>query len=67
MPLEAPVDQHYADIRAALKREGTPIGPNDLMIAAHARALGLMLVTDNLREFRRVPGLVVENWLVADG
>lgn len=67
LALEAPVDQHYADIRAALEREGTPIGPNDLLIAAHARALGLTLVTDNLREFRRVPGLVVENWLVADG
>jgi len=61
--LEPPVEQHYADIRNALERAGTPIGPNDLLIAAHARALGLTLVTDNVREFSRVPGLRVENWL----
>lgn len=64
--LEPPVEQHYADIRNALERAGTPIGPNDLLIAAHARALGLALVTDNVREFSRVPGLTVENWLMAD-
>ena len=63
LPLEPPVDAHYADIRAALERAGTPIGPNDLLIAAQARALGLTLVTGNIREFSRVPGLVVENWL----
>ena len=63
--LESPVEQHYADIRNALERAGTPIGPNDLLIAAHARALGLTLVTDNLREFSRVPGLAVENWLAS--
>ena len=63
LPLEAPVEQHYADIRSTLERAGTPIGPNDLLIAAHARALGLVLVTDNGREFARVPGLMVENWL----
>ncbi|WP_439639784.1 type II toxin-antitoxin system VapC family toxin [Nevskia sp.] len=67
LPLEAPVDEHYADIRASLEREGTPIVPNDLLIAAHARALGLTLVTDNVREFGRVAGLAVENWLVANG
>lgn len=61
--LEPPVEEHYADIRNTLERAGTPIGPNDLLIAAHARALGLILVTDNWREFSRVPGLVVENWL----
>lgn len=65
--LEAPVDEHYGNIRVALEREGTPIGSNDLLIAAHASTLGLILVTDNLREFRRVAGLAVENWLMADG
>lgn len=63
IPLESPVDAHYAEIRHALERAGTPIGPNDLLIAAHARALNRILVTDNLREFARVPGLSVENWL----
>jgi tRNA(fMet)-specific endonuclease VapC len=66
LPLEAEVDQHYAEIRVALERSGQPIGHNDLLIAAHARALGLTLVTDNMREFSRVPGLAVENWLAAD-
>ncbi|MBN8763690.1 MAG: VapC toxin family PIN domain ribonuclease [Thiobacillus sp. 63-78] len=63
LPLEHPVDEHYAEIRNALERAGTPIGPNDLLIAAHARALGMILVTDNVREFSRVEGLGVENWL----
>ncbi|MHB1292986.1 MAG: PIN domain-containing protein, partial [Sulfuricella sp.] len=63
LPLETPVEEHYADIRNKLERAGTPIGPNDLLIASHARALGLTLVTDNVREFSRVPGLAVENWL----
>lgn len=63
LPLESPVEEHYADIRNALERAGTPIGPNDLLIASHARALGLTLVTENVREFSRVPGLAVENWL----
>ncbi|HET7922313.1 MAG TPA: type II toxin-antitoxin system VapC family toxin [Gammaproteobacteria bacterium] len=63
LPLEAPADEHYADIRNALERAGTPIGPNDLLIAAHARALGLVLVTDNLREFSRVRDLQLENWV----
>ena len=64
--LEPSVEQHYADIRNALECAGTPIGPNDLLIAAHARALGLTLVTNNIREFSRVPGLAVENWLTAN-
>lgn len=63
LDLKPPVEEHYADIRNTLERAGTPIGPNDLLIAAHARALGLRLVTDNLREFSRVPELIVENWL----
>lgn len=53
----------YAQIRTELERLGTPIGPNDLFIAAHARSLGATLVTDNIREFSRVPNLRVENWL----
>jgi tRNA(fMet)-specific endonuclease VapC len=63
LPLESPVEEHYAEIRATLERNGAPIGPNDLLIAAHARALGLTVVTGNFREFSRVPGLNVENWL----
>jgi len=54
---------HYGDIRANLERKGTPIGVNDLHIAAHARSEGLTLVTNNLREFERVEGLRVENWV----
>jgi tRNA(fMet)-specific endonuclease VapC len=53
---------HYAQIRAALKVSGTMIGANDLFIAAHARCLGLTLVTNNTREFGRVQGISVENW-----
>ncbi len=63
LPLDAPAEIHYADIRHVLERAGTPIGPNDLLIAAHARALDATLVTDNVREFARVPGLKIENWL----
>lgn len=54
---------HYGDIRADLERKGTPIGVNDLHRAAHARGEGLILVTNNMREFERVAGLRVENWL----
>ena len=63
LPLETPADTHYAEIRVGLETSGCPIGPNDLIIAAHARALGLTLVTHNLTEFSRVPGLLVQNWL----
>ncbi len=55
--------QHYGSIRAALEKKGTPIGINDLHIAAHARSEGLVLVTNNSREFKHVPALEVENWL----
>ena len=61
MPLEHPVDEHYAEIRNALECPGAPIGPNDLLIAAHARALGMILVTDNVRKLSRVRGLQMEN------
>lgn len=63
MPLTPAVSQHYGQIRAALERVGQPIGNNDLWIAAHARAQGWVLVTNNEREFRRVEGLAVENWV----
>lgn len=53
----------FGRIRAALERKGASIGPMDLLIAAQAVAHGLVLVTDNLREFRRVPGLQCENWM----
>ena len=54
--------RRYGELRAHLERLGTPIGPLDQQIAAHALALGVTLVTNNLREFDRVPGLRVENW-----
>ena len=54
---------HYGSILATLERQGRGIGVNDLHIAAHARSAGLTLVTNNLGEFARVPGLLVENWL----
>ena len=62
LPLEEPVDRHYGAIRSELERVGQPIGSNDLLIAAHAKALGVTLVTNNLGEFRRVSGLLVEDW-----
>lgn len=65
LPLDEPADQHYADIRTSLERAGTTIGNHDLFIAAHARSRDLTLVTHNTREFVRVPGLRVEDWLVA--
>jgi tRNA(fMet)-specific endonuclease VapC len=62
-PLEATAIDHYARFRADLERRGAPIGANDMLIAAHAASLAAILVTDNEREFVRVPTLVVENWL----
>lgn len=55
--------RHYGSIRAFLKKGGRLIGNNDLLIAAHARSLKAVLVTNNIREFNRVPGLEVENWV----
>jgi tRNA(fMet)-specific endonuclease VapC len=63
LPLEPPSDIVYGDVRARLERAGTLIGPNDLLIASQALALDLTLVTDNEREFSRVPDLRIENWL----
>ena len=62
LALEEPADWHYGSIRSELERVGKPSGHNDLLIAAHARALGLTVVTNNVREFRRVPDLAVEDW-----
>lgn len=61
-PFSAEAGVHYAEIRADLKTRGAMIGAHDLFIAAHARALGLKLVTNNVREFARVRGLSIENW-----
>ena len=63
LPYTAKASQHYGAIRTALERVGQPIGLNDLHIAAHARSEGLTLVTNNLGEFERVPGLLTENWV----
>ena len=62
MPLPETAGQSYGAIRAALEAKGQPIGNNDLWIAAHAKAAGLIVVTNNEREFKRVPGLQVRNW-----
>jgi tRNA(fMet)-specific endonuclease VapC len=68
LPLEvAPFDEavcaRYSAVRAKLEAAGKPIGPLDTLIATHALSLGVVLVTNNLREFRRVPGLTIEDWL----
>ena len=63
LAFELPGDATYGLIRARLEQAGTPIGGNDLLIAAHAIALGCTIVTDNEREFARIDGLLVENWL----
>jgi tRNA(fMet)-specific endonuclease VapC len=62
-PLESDVERVYAAIRVALEKKGTPIGAHDMLIAAHARTIDAVCVTDNVAEFRRVPALKVENWL----
>lgn len=63
IPFEAPADTAYGNARVALEAAGTPIGGNDLLIAAQALALDMIVVTNNEREFARVRGLKVENWL----
>jgi tRNA(fMet)-specific endonuclease VapC len=65
LPLETPADERYAEIRHHLAKQGTPIGPNDLLITAHALAADLTLVSANASEFERVLSLRVENWLLA--
>ena len=64
LPFDTAAAAHFGNIRADLERKGLIIGPYDLMIAAHARSLGLVVVTGNLGEFRRVEGLRSEDWLV---
>ena len=63
LPYGPKAAQHYGAIRAALEKLGQPIGVNDMHIAAHARSEGLVLVTNNMSEFARVPALEVENWV----
>jgi tRNA(fMet)-specific endonuclease VapC len=63
LPFEAPADEFYARIRHDLERSGTPIGPNDMLIAAQAMCHNLVVVTANDREFSRIHDLEVENWL----
>jgi tRNA(fMet)-specific endonuclease VapC len=63
LPLEKPADIAYGKLRASLERAGTPIGANDLLIAAQGLALGYTVVTDNDKEFTRVQNLRCENWL----
>jgi tRNA(fMet)-specific endonuclease VapC len=63
LPLEKPADEYYGKIRTLLNQAGQPIGGNDLLIAAHALALNLTMVSANVREFFRVPDLGVEYWL----
>ncbi|QEP42995.1 type II toxin-antitoxin system VapC family toxin [Ectothiorhodospiraceae bacterium BW-2] len=62
-PWDALCSRHYGEIRSYLKRQGNPIGNNDLLIAAHARRLQATLITNNSSEFNRVPQLRVENWV----
>ena len=62
MPWESPAELKYAELRLALEAVGSPIGQMDMLIAAHALALDVVVVTANAREFGRVPGLKVENW-----
>lgn len=63
LPFDDLAAEKYGKIRTALESKGTPIGPMDLMIAAHALSLGLPLVTNNVQEFERVDALKVENWI----
>ncbi len=60
---DADAAAHTGQLRAELAKAGTPIGPYDQMIAGHARSMGLVVVTNNIREFERVPGLRIEDWL----
>ncbi|MFT4247286.1 MAG: PIN domain-containing protein [Pseudomonas sp.] len=63
LPFDEAAMRRYGDLRSGLERQGTPIGALDLLIAAHALALDVVLVSNNLREFERVPGLRLENWV----
>ena len=65
LPFDDKAAYHFGQVRAALYRSGNPIGPYDMMLAGHARACGLKLITNNIKEFERVPGLLIENWIGA--
>lgn len=67
LPYTSKAAQHYGAIRAGLEKLGRPIGVNDLHIAGHARSEGLVLVTNNMAEFKRVPALELENWVGSVG
>src|SRR3954447_7166330 len=62
LPFAAKAAAHYGQVRAELERAGTPCGPHDMQIGGHARSEGLIVVTNNTREFARMPGLRIENW-----
>jgi len=62
-PWDEDAARHYGFLRALLKKQGTPIGNNDLLIASHARSMNAVLVTNNMREFERIPDLSLENWV----
>ena len=64
LPYDINATQHYGQIKAFLESKGKPIGVNDIHIAAHARSQGLTLITNNLSEFKRVPNLALENWVL---
>ena len=64
LPFDSLAAAEYGRVRAALKKAGTPIGDRDTLIAAHAKSLGLVLVTNNTREFGHVKGLVLEDWSI---
>ena len=63
IPWDEAAAEHYGDLRAALEKAGTPLGAMDMMIAAHARSLGATLVSNDVRHFDRVEGLLVANWV----
>ena len=63
LPFADKAAAHYGQVRAELERAGTPCGPHDMQIGGHARSEGLIVVTNNMREFARMPGVRAENWL----
>lgn len=65
LPFADKAAAHYGQLRAELERAGTPCGPHDMQIGGHARSEGLIVVTNNMREFSRMPGLRAENWVSA--
>jgi len=66
LPFSAKAAAHFGQIRAELARSGTPCGAYDMLIGAHARSEGMVLVTNNVREFERMPGLQLDNWVSGD-